>query len=291
MNPIAFQFPNGFEIHWYGIMIALGFLASVYLMKQIRRFANISDDQVYTITMLALISGIIGARVFYVIQFHDQFTGYGFFQTILKIVNIRSGGIVFYGGFIGGFSTSIIYAKRQKISITALLDILSPSIILAHAFGRIGCFLQGCCCGGPAPDWFPLAVCYPRGSLAASLYPDVFSSIGNSLPVYPVQLFESAGNLIICGVLLYLLYRHRKYPGMITSVYLVMYAILRFLLEFLRGDHHDFFLGMTPAQNIALFLMVPTAIVITVASLSRQKKALIQSTDPTPEKDAEQDGK
>ncbi len=278
MDPIAFDMWKGFSIHWYGVWIAVGFLASVFLMLKVRKYADISDDNVYSITMLALIAGILGARIFYAAQFHEQFfdMNEGLFPMLFKLVNIRTGGIVFYGGFIGGFTAICIYSKRKKIDLLALLDILAPAIILAHGFGRIGCFMQGCCCGGPAPEWFPCGITYPHGSLAARLYPAILSATGSSVPVYPVQLFEAAGNFILCGFLLWLLIRKRKFNGMIAAAYLVLYGVLRFLLEFLRGDHTDFLLGMTPAQNIALFLMLPTAIVIWIAG----KKCAGKTTEP-----------
>jgi len=277
MYPIAFYI-GSFAVHWYGVFIGIGFLVSFGLLMKIRKYASLTTDQVYNISMIALFAGVIGARLFYVIQFRDQFAGHG----ILDMLNVHNGGLVFYGGFILAFTAECIYAKwhairrilssrddeqpegknekpDRDISLLALLDILGPAMALAHAFGRVSCFMQGCCFGKPAPFWFPLAVRFPEKSPAANVY---FSTNSDgSLPVYPVQLFESAGNLLICGVLLLLL-RKRKYAGTVGGVYLILYGVMRFLLEFMRGDHKDSILGLTPSQFIAVALAIPGGIIV-----------------------------
>ena len=134
---------------------------------------------------------------------------------------------------------------------------------LAHAFGRISCFMQGCCFGKPAPQGFPFAVRFPPGSGAAARYPSLLSS--GSEPVYPVQLFESAGNILMCAVLLLLL-RKRKYAGTVGGVYLILYGVMRFLIEFMRGDHTDSILGLTPSQFIAVAIAIPGGIIVYLAA-------------------------
>lgn len=255
MYQIAFMIGDK-AIHWYGVCIAAGFLAATGLMLLMRRFARLSKDQVFDIAMISIVAGILGARLFYVIQFWDEsFAG----RPLLEVFRIDKGGLVFYGGFICAFAALCIYAARKKLSIRLILDLAAPAIAVAHAFGRIGCFLQGCCFGKTAPASWPGAVRYPLKSLPGERYPDFIA--GTSFPVYPVQLYESVSNFILCGVLLFLLRKNRK-PGRIAALYLICYAVMRFTLEFFRGDHTDFFLGMTPSQNIALFLMLPLGILV-----------------------------
>ena len=288
MYPIAFTI-GSFAVHWYGVFIGIGFLASFCLMLKLKKYASLTTDQVYNIAMIALFAGVVGARLFYVIQFWDQFKGRG----ILAILNVHEGGLVFYGGFILAFTAECIYAKwqsirrilglkekqpaegegaepKKNISLLALLDVLGPAMALAHAFGRISCFMQGCCFGRPAPKGFPLAVTFPREAIAAVRYPSVLTD--GSVPVYPVQLFESAGNILMCGVLLLLLVR-RKYAGMIGGVYLIMYGVMRFLLEFMRGDHTDSILGLTPSQFIAVAVAIPAGIVVCGMAVRLGKKS------------------
>ena len=294
MYPIAFHI-GSFAVHWYGIFIGIGFLLSFFLLLKIRKYADLSVDQVYNISMIALFAGVIGARLFYVIQFWStQFKGRGF----LAIVNVHEGGLVFYGGFILAFTAECVYAKwpairrwlsqmettgvdgkpKKSISLLALLDVLGPAMALAHAFGRVSCFMQGCCFGKPAPGGFPLAVHFPPDSPAAFRYPAV--PTGGSVPVYPVQLFESAGNLLMCAVLLLLL-RKRKHVGTIGGVYLILYGVMRFLLEFMRGDHDpkDFILGLTPSQFIAVSFALPAGIIVCCMAFRLGKKKNRENAD------------
>jgi phosphatidylglycerol:prolipoprotein diacylglycerol transferase len=285
MHPIAFHI-GSFAVHWYGVFIGVGFLASFCLLLKLKRYAGLTTDQIYNISMIALFAGVIGARTFYVVQFWEQFKGRG----LLAILNVHEGGLVFYGGFILAFIAECLYAKwptvrrllglkekqsadgvepRKDISILALLDILGPAMALAHAFGRVSCFMQGCCFGRPAPQGFPFAVCFPPGSGAAARYPSLLSS--GSEPVYPVQLFESAGNILMCAALLLLL-RKRKYAGTVGGVYLILYGVMRFLIEFMRGDHTDSILGLTPSQFIAVAVAIPAGVIIFCTARSRGRK-------------------
>lgn len=296
MYPIAFNI-GSFAVHWYGIFIGIGFLVSFGLLMKLKKYASLTTDQVYNISMIALFAGVVGARLFYVVQFWDQFSGRGLFA----ILNVHEGGLVFYGGFILAFTAECVYAKwptvrrllglkekkpadgeegepRKDISLLALLDVLGPAMALAHAFGRISCFMQGCCFGKPAPNGFPLAVQFPQGSPAAYRYPSLLT--GGSEPVYPVQLFESAGNLLMCAVLLLLL-RKRKYAGTVGGVYLILYGVMRFLIEFMRGDHTDSILNLTPSQFIAVVLAIPGGVIVYLVArkLGRNKETEKETAD------------
>jgi len=298
MYPIAFHI-GSFAVHWYGIFIGIGFLTSFCLLLKLKKYAGLTSDQIYNISMIALFAGVIGARVFYVVQFWEQFRGRG----ILAILNVHEGGLVFYGGFILAFTAECLYAKwptvrrmlglkekkradgaepRKDISILALLDILGPAMALAHAFGRVSCFMQGCCFGKPAPNGFPFAVCFPAESPAAYRYPSLLPGTSGSVPVYPVQLFESAGNILMCLILLLLL-RKRKYAGTIGGIYLILYGVMRFLIEFMRGDHTDSILGLTPSQFIAVAIAIPGGIIVYLAARKlgrkREKKQEEESAD------------
>ena len=255
MHQIAFTLFSH-PIHWYGVCIAAGFLLATGLMLLLRRYAGMSRDNVFDIAMLSIFSGIIGARVFFVIQFwNEQFAG----RPFTAVFRVDKGGIVFYGGFIAAFAVLCIYAVRKKLSIRLILDLAAPAIALGHAFGRLGCFMQGCCFGRCAPSGFPGAVRFPAGSMPFHRYPGPDGL--HSLPLYPVQLYECALNLLLSALLVFLLRRNRK-PGRIAAIYLIGYAAIRFTIEFFRGDHTDSFLNMTPSQNIALFVMLPLGVLV-----------------------------
>ena len=260
MHGIAFTL-FGFPVHWYGIMVAAGFLASLAILQYKRAYARMTSDQIIDLSIIVVVCGIVGARIAYVIQFFDQFRG-----NFWRVFRIDQGGLVFYGGFILAALVIFRYVRKHKLCMSRILDICAPAMAVGHAFGRIGCFIQGCCFGVPCKAF---GVVYPAGTAPAAKYPDVNSvflnlkttgsATASSLPLLPVQLLESAGNLLI-GIALLLLFRKMRKTGMIAVCYFFAYAVLRFVLEFFRGDHTDRILGMTRAQLVGLFIMIPVGI-------------------------------
>ncbi len=249
MNPIAFSI-FGKEIHFYGICIALGFLAATGVMLWKRRRAGMTKDQIFDLAMIALVSGILGARALHVIQNWDAHSG------LAWIIRIDQGGLVFYGGFILAIICVMLYARKKKISVPALLDVTAPAIAIAHAFGRFGCFMQGCCHGKAAEKAGACTVSFPLAPAPGRFPRNIWGMDGYTVPLYPTQLWESAANLIICAVLLCLCRNFRR-AGQIAGIYIIIYAITRFTLEFFRGDNPELLLGLTTSQAIAIFLMLP----------------------------------
>ncbi len=243
--------PNAFNIwilhiQWYGIMAAVGFLVAVSVLQANRQHVKMSKAEVSDVGLFALIAGVLGARILYVMRFWDT----QFKYQLGKIIRIDEGGLVFFGGFILATLFLIIYAKKKKISLMALLDIFAPALAIGHAFGRIGCFLNGCCFGKPCDaSW---AVTFPKGSIPATKYPDI--------SIHPVQLYETAENFILFIILYFCVKKLKK--GQTAAIYLTSYGMLRFTNEFFRGDHHqvDIYYGLTPAQIKAL-IFVPIGII------------------------------
>jgi phosphatidylglycerol:prolipoprotein diacylglycerol transferase len=264
MHQIAFKL-GPITVHWYGIMVALGFLAATGIMQWKRKYANLKTENVSDITLYSMIAGIVGARIFYVIEFWSKdFSG----RPILEIFRIDKGGLVFYGGFICALVTMILYCRWKKLPIFRVLDLASPAIALGHALGRVGCFLNGCCFGKVCNQ--SLGAVYPPGTAPAIKYPDYDHAEtilvkGQALVHYfsqhlhPVQLYETTGNIIICIVLLLMMKRLKT--GQVAALYVFLYGVLRFVDEFFRGDHTDYFMGVfTPAQTIGLVL-IPVGII------------------------------
>ena len=249
MHGIAFTL-FGFPVHWYGIMVATGFLASLAVLQYKRAYARMTSDQIIDLSIIVVVCGIVGARIAYVIQFFDQFRG-----NFWRVFRIDQGGLVFYGGFILAALVIFRYVRKHKLCMSRILDICAPAMAIGHAFGRIGCFIQGCCFGIPCKVF---GVVYPAGTAPAARYRDA-GAVASSVPLLPVQLLESAGNFLI-GIVLLLLFRKMRKTGMIAVCYFFAYAVLRFVLEFFRGDHTDRILGMTRAQLVGLFIMIPVGI-------------------------------
>lgn len=221
-----------FTLHAFGIMMALGFLAAMLVMRRLARGTHRGDDYLSRLLVWLMLGGVAGARLAYVVEhWSNEFAG-----RPGAIFRIDQGGLVFYGGVIGAVAAILLFARRQRESPLAIMDLAAVALPLGHACGRLGCFLNGCCYGKP---WdFPLAVRFPAGSLPwreqvlrGRLPPDAPSS----LPLVPTQLIELAGNLLLFA-LLYRLARRQPRAGLVSSVYMLLYAGLRFATEFLRGD-------------------------------------------------------
>ena len=239
MHPIAFKIGT-VTIYWYGIMAAIGFVSALLMLSLNRKHADMTNDQISDIALYGMLGGILGARTFYVIQFWEQFK-----YNLIEIVRIDHGGLVFYGGLICSTIVIMGFCLIKKIRILNVLDIFAPALCIGHAFGRIGCFINGCCFGKPS-DFF-LAVKYPEGSVPCKAYPE--------MSLHPVQLYEAFSNVIL-AVIFYFLIKKLK-PGQTASIYLVTYGILRFCLELFRGDHKNFIFGIfTPAQFIGILIVI-----------------------------------
>ena len=265
-DPVAFHLFS-FPVRWYGIMAALGCIAAYMMFLKNRKYAGLSTEQVSDILFLLIASGIVGARIFYCVEYYDQFK-YSFVngmrvensagKIFLEMLKIYNGGIVFYGGFICAVIALFVYSRKKKLDFFRIADMAVPGLALGHAFGRVGCFLNGCCFGKVTS--MPFSVVYPANTFPAERYPDLKQCADHlachSQHLYPVQLFESISNVIIAFSLYYLLRKLKT--GQTLALYFILYGILRFSDEFLRGDYQtkDLIFGvLKPGQFVSLFLI------------------------------------
>ncbi|HIZ55462.1 MAG TPA: prolipoprotein diacylglyceryl transferase, partial [Firmicutes bacterium] len=192
----------------------------------------------------ACIGLMIGGKILYLLTIlptlwnhRDQIT-----EPLELIQDLLLGGFVFYGGLCGALAGILLYARQFHLDAFRLLDLLTPVIPLVHAVGRVGCFCAGCCYGRPVDPPFGV---YFEASLTAP----------HDMALFPVQLLESALNLLLFGILLFLGRKPRK-KGTLLGLYLSLYAVLRFGLEFLRYDaERGSFLFLSTSQWISLFLL------------------------------------
>jgi phosphatidylglycerol:prolipoprotein diacylglycerol transferase len=243
------------QIRWYGVMMALGFLAGLInwtiLGKKEGKDLNFCSDMLFWI----MISGIIGGRLAFVIA--DIIGGDSIYiSNPLEIFFIWRGGLIYYGGFIVASIALIVFARVRREKFLALCDLAISSVPLAHVFGRIGCFLNGCCYGKLYNGF--TSVAYPRGSAPFADHVNtglVHHLDRHSKNVYPVQLYEAGFNLILFLILLWM-FKHKKKNGHVTVLYFLIYPAGRFCLEFLRGDARVPFMGLSVAQVISIVLII-----------------------------------
>jgi phosphatidylglycerol:prolipoprotein diacylglycerol transferase len=223
-------------VHWYGILVAIGFLTGLWTAARRARFVGISPEVIYDFGPWLIVGGILGGRILYVISYwHEQFAEHPFPEIFM----IQHGGLVFYGGLIGAIALGMFYLYRKKLPVWTIADIMAPSIALGSAFGRIGCLMNGCCYGRACS--LPWAIRFPADHET------------HGLPVHPTEIYDSALNFLFFFFLTWLFYR-RKFDGQIFAIYLVGYAILRSFVEYFRGDYPVHYLWgvATPAQVISL---------------------------------------
>lgn len=255
VHPIAFQI-GSITITWYGVMVASGFLAGLWTASRRSLRENIAPEQVLDLGPWLIVGSIIGARILYVISYWQKdFSG----RPITEIFAVWRGGLVYYGGLIGAILACILYVRWKKLPLWKLADVLAPSIALGHVFGRIGCFLNGCCYGKECS--LPWAVTFP---------PDP-SGVREVIPRHPTEIYESLLNLVLY-IALARLFRRKKFDGQVFGVYLVSYALLRSFVELFRGDYPPSQLvagWITPAHWVSLGILIAGVLILRALSSRR----------------------
>jgi len=253
VHPIAFHL-GPLPVHWYGVMVALAFLAGLWTASRRALRENIAPERIIDLGPWLIVGAIVGARILYVITFwREEFAGKPFVETIM----VWRGGLVYYGGLMGASLGFILYARIKNLPLWKGADILAPSIALGYVFGRIGCLMNGCCYGRVCE--LPWAIQFPNQSNAwhQQLSQGLVGPNDRSLPVHPTQVYESLLNLALYGGLAWL-YRRKKFDGQIFATYLVAYAIVRSFVEMFRGDYPQYYLGgwVTPAHLVSIFILI-----------------------------------
>jgi phosphatidylglycerol:prolipoprotein diacylglycerol transferase len=229
----------GLKIPLYGVMTALGYVLAALYCRFRRKNAGLSSHEVLDVMFALAIGAVLGSKLFFIIfDWHN-------FRSMEFIESLRYG-FVFYGGVIGVIIAALWQTRRLKMPFFKLADFIAPAAALGHAAGRIGCFLAGCCYGKIAHNHGFWTVVYDSED---SIVPPFL----RGEPLYAVQLMEAAANLLLFFFLNALYVRKRKKNGIVAAVYILCYAAMRFLFEFLRGDDRGgFALGLSPSQFIAL---------------------------------------
>ena len=262
VHPIAFHIGN-LAIHWYGILIAVGFLLGFWTAsRRSLLYDNLPGEMVADLIPWIVVSALIGSRLLFIWQYPEDFRGASFWD----LVNIRRGGLVFHGGLVAAALTVLIYVRWRKLPLWRLADALAPSIALGHAFGRLGCFMNGCCFGTACS--LPWAVHFPDGH------------ISGGIGVHPTQLYESVLNLALYGALAWQ-FRRRQFPGQTFALYLISYGLLRGGIEFLRGDYVIRHFGwMTAGQAVSVGVVAAGVAFWVVLRRVALKAAVVESPKP-----------
>lgn len=242
-----------FPISPYGILIAIGFFGGIWLAARLAsRFEGIDPFVVWDFGITVVLVALLGAKILLI--FTDSYY-YSNPANILSIEFLRSAG-VFYGGFLAALGWSVYYFRKHSLPGWRLADAFAPAIPLGHFFGRLGCFMAGCCHGRPTDSFLAVTFTDPTCMVEPAYL---------NQPLYPTQLLEAAGNLLISLGLL-VAFRKRSFPGQMILAYAILYALLRFGLEFLRGDSRGWVVPdvLSTSHFIALVVFIAAVVAYTI---------------------------
>ncbi len=244
-----------FSIAYYGIVIACGMVGAILLATHLAKVTGQDPEQYYDIAIIAIVSGVIGARAYYVFFQWEYYA-----DDLLRIFDIRNGGLGIYGGIIAAVITIFLYTRIKKQSFFAIADVVTPAVALGQCVGRWGNFFNreafGDYCDGLFAMQLPLSA-VRSGDLTDAIREHIVVIDGVSfIQVHPTFLYESMWNL---GVLIFLLcyIKHRKFVGEVALLYFLTYGIGRFWIESLRTDQL-----LTPIFGLPVSMLVAAFMVI-----------------------------
>jgi phosphatidylglycerol:prolipoprotein diacylglycerol transferase len=248
MHPDLFKI-GPLTIHTYGVLVAAGFLLGLALAVRQARKEGILADKIVDLGFYLLLSALIGSRLFFILINASHYL-----KNPLEIFKIWEGGLVFYGGLLLAVPTVLWYVKKHALGVWSTADLFAPSIAIGHAIGRLGCFAAGCCYGKPA-----------EGLLWAVTFTDPESLAIIGIPLHPTQLYESLGEFINFLILI-ILRRYKSFNGQLFLTYIILYSVLRFIVEFFRGDVGRGFitsqLSFSQGISILMFLIAVVGLII-----------------------------
>ncbi len=231
------------SIQAYGFFFALAYLTAFYVLRTSAQLSGHSKNTFSDLALYCLISGVAGARIFFVLQNWPAFA-----DRWWEIFYFWTGGLVFYGGFLSAIGFLFFYFRQKKIPLLRGLDLCVPALALAHGVGRLGCLFAGCCHGKLCD--LPWAIRFHSSLVTPEL---------RGLPLHPTQLYESVGLFSIGIGAMILLRRFPQKIGWASYFYLLAYGLLRFVVEFFRGDPIRGelpLLGLSTSQGLSILLFL-----------------------------------
>lgn len=257
-------------------MVSLGVIVGLMVVFKVARQQGLNPDQMWNMGALVILAGLLGAKVLLVVNDWSYYASHP--REIFSLSVLQSGG-VFSGGLVAAIAVAFWYVRKHRLPFLRICDTFAPGVAIGHAFGRVGCFSAGCCYGKPTN--LPWGVTFTN--------PLAHQWVGTPLGVkmHPTELYEMIVE-VINFVLLYWLVRRKTFEGQIIGLYMILYGVARFFLEFLRGDpgRGEVFGGfMTGTQLIAL-LMVVAGGVLWVVRVSLRTPPAVKSSGKGPARPA-----
>ncbi len=263
----------GLEFHAYPAMLALAFLTCTLVTVRNLQHRDPPVDCSPHCGLWVFIGALLGAKAYWIFQYSEP-------RYLWRAVFIWEGGLVFYGGLIGGLLALVAYVKVNKLPFWVVLDAAAPAAALGEAITRVGCFLNGCCWGRPSSA--PWAVTFPRYShpfdqqAADGL---IASAASEPLPVHPTQLYMTFGLLLVYALLMLAARKPRAARGQNAALYLLLCGILRFTVESFRADSVYSVAGMTVSQSISLGLALAGVAAYGIVRAGRRRSLALENEE------------
>lgn len=248
MHPLLIQL-GPIPIHTYGFLIAVGFILAIATIRKLATLSKLDVERTIDLAFWVLLVGFIGSRILFVITQWQNFR-----HDLLGIFRVWEGGLVFLGGPLLVVPFSIWYIKKYKLPGWKTFDVSMPGLVIAHAFGRLGCLASGCCYGKPTHTDFGIV-----------LYSELVDPSLRGIKLHPTQLYESTALFILYFGMLWV-YKKRKFDGQVALTYYLGYPIIRSIVEIFRGDQvRGFVISgiLSTSQFISIFIFGIAAWVLT----------------------------
>lgn len=252
MRPILFSI-FGLEVKGYGLMISIGIASALLLLLYISNKKGYNEDKVWSVFFAAIIGGILGGKLLWII------TDFKLIMDDPSILKNIGYGFVIYGAIIGGAIGIYIYCRKFNWNTLEFFDMAVPGVALAQGFGRIGCLLAGCCYGAHTDS--PFGIEFPNSLFAPS-----------GVKLYPTQIYSSIFDFLLAMFLLWYFKREHK-DGQVFGLYIIIYSVGRFLVEFLRDDPRGNIGIFSTSQFIAIFTLIFGIAIFFKYKFEKSKKA------------------
>ncbi len=252
MRPILFKI-FGINVYGYGTMIAIGICAALILLDYRAKKSGYDEDSILNMAIISIIAGILGGKALYIITE---------IKSIINDINILKdigNGFVIYGAIVGGALGIFFYSKKKGWNTLKTFDIVAPTVALAQGFGRIGCFLAGCCYGRETT--LPIGVEFKNSIFVP---PDIIR--------HPTQIYSSVFDFFLAFFLLWYGRKERK-DGRVFSLYIILYSVGRFLVEYLRDDPRGAVGVLSTSQFISIFTLIIGIVIYNISRLKNKNLA------------------
>jgi len=249
MYPRLFEF-GPITVYTYGVLLALAYLAGLKLAMVRAQARGLDANRVLDLGIYIIISALVGAKLLLLVTDYQTFS-----RDPRELLTLARSGGVFYGGLILAVGVALWYIRRIGLPLWTTCDVFAPGIALGHVVGRFGCFFAGCCYGKPTK--LPWGITFTDPFAAAN----VGTPLG--VPLHPTQLYEAGAELVILAVLLATERKGRPFAGRTFWLYMLLYAVSRFFIEFFRGDERGT-VGVFSTSQFISVLLAPLAIVMLV---------------------------